>query len=516
MIIKKLLRYGLYSTIGLTGVYSIESYRTNDYNSFAFIRFGRAAYAATWIAVDYKLNLLSLNANDDPQLYDTTLSKIHLRSAKRLKQVFCSNGGAFIKVGQHIGGLDYLLPDEYVRTMKELHNKAPESNLNELFETIETDLKCKITDVFKQIDEKPIGTASLAQCHKAILNDGTVVAVKIQHPRVKKNSHTDIKTMTFLVNCLAFIFPEFKFVWLAEETKKNLPIELDFINEGKNIEKVGEMLAKHKFVRVPKVYWNYCSDRILTMEYCAGSRVDDIEYIKKNEINVKKISERVGIIFSEMIFSNGFVHCDPHPGNLLIRSTVNNEFEMILLDHGLYQSLTESFRYNYAAIWMCILDKDIKRLEQLTRHFNVGSYFGLFACIVTGRSWDAINKGIDKVKFSSDESSQIRNEASLYLKEISEVLNRIPREMLLLLKTNDLIRGLETNLCTRNRDSAFIHMTKCCVRLINSYERKINHKNYNDSIGNKINILRFDLISILKEKFYLFKIFVYEFYLYLI
>ena len=147
----------------------------------------------------------------------------------------------------------------------------------------------KITDIFKQIDDKPIGTASLAQCHRAVLNDGTVVAVKIQHPTVKKNSYVDIKTMTFLVNCLAFIFPEFKFVWLAEETEKNLPIELDFTNEAKNIEKVAKMFEKYKFVKVPKVYWKYCSDRILTMEYCEGKRIDDIKYIKSNRINPNKV-----------------------------------------------------------------------------------------------------------------------------------------------------------------------------------------------------------------------------------
>ena len=121
--------------------------------------------------------------------------KTHLRSAEKLKQVFCQNGGVFIKVGQHIGGLDYLLPDEYVTTMKQLHNKAPESPLVKLFETVEADLNCNIGDIFERIEPKPIGTASLAQCYKAWLYDGTCVAVKIQHPTVKKNSIVDIKTM---------------------------------------------------------------------------------------------------------------------------------------------------------------------------------------------------------------------------------------------------------------------------------------------------------------------------------
>lgn len=105
-------------------------------------------------------------------------------------------------------------------------------------------------------------------------------------------------------------------------------------------------------------------------------------------------------------------------------------------------------------------------------------------------------------------SSQIRNEASLYLREISIVLNRVPRELLLLLKTNDLIRGLETALNTRDRDSAFIHMTKCCVRLINSYDR-----NQFKTDKKMLSLLKFNLLSFLREKFYLFKIYLFEMYL---
>ncbi len=92
--------------------------------------------------------------NSKTDEYEEVLSKTHLRSAQKLKKVFCKNGGAFIKVGQHIGGLDYLLPVEYVQTMKELHNKAPESDVSELFETIEKDLSCKVTSKKIRINYK--------------------------------------------------------------------------------------------------------------------------------------------------------------------------------------------------------------------------------------------------------------------------------------------------------------------------------------------------------------------------
>lgn len=527
MLSSKLLKYGAYgSTGGLLLLGSVKLYDPRiEISPVGLVRFGRAATTAASIAVDYKWNLYKLDNNDKE--YEPLLSKIHLRSAEKLKNVFCKNGGAFIKVGQHIGGLDYLLPDEYVNTMKQLHNKAPESDITELFSTIETDLNCKIDDIFKDIESHPIGTASLAQCHRATLHDGTKVAVKIQHPNVKKNSHADIKTMTFLINCLSKIFPEFKFKWLAEETEKNLPIELDFINEAKNIEKVAKMLEKHSFVKVPKVYWKYCSDRVLTMEYCEGMTVNDRVSINKNKINVNQITKRLGIIFSEMIFTHGFVHCDPHPGNLLINPKISknsdnsknskNDFEIVLLDHGLYQKLSDDFRYNYANIWMSILEKDMKKLEVQTQKFNIGEYFGLFACIITGRSWEAINKGIKEVKYSTEESKEIQSEASKYLREISLVLNLVPREMLLLLKTNDLLRGIETKLETRNSASSFIHMTKCCVRLINSYERDHNSLKSVKKIGqisSFLNQLKFYLLSVFKEHIYLFKIYAYELFLF--
>lgn len=326
------------------------------------------------------------------------------------------------------------------------------------------------------------------------------------------------------MHCLARVFPEFKFVWLAEETEKNLPVELDFMNEGKNIEKVAKIFERYKFVKVPKVYWKYCSDRVLTMEYCEGSRVDDLEGMKKNGINVNKITERMGIIFSEMIFSHGFVHCDPHPGNVLIRAVKSKskkkDFQIVLLDHGLYQSLSASFRYNYAKIWMSILEQDIKKLETLTQNFNVGEYFGLFACIITGRSWESINQGIDRTNYTHNEGLEIKSEAGKYIREISIVLNRIPREMLLLLKTNDLLRGIEMSLHTRNSSSSFIHMSKCCVKLINSYEREMaNGKFENDKRNRSVAVndfkkLKFNFVSYLKENFDLFKIFSYQLFLY--
>lgn len=107
--------------------------------------------------------------------------------------------------------------------------------------------------MFVSFEETPLGTASLAQVHKAVLSDGSVVAVKVQHPYVQGNARVDLRTMEILVKIMSWVFPEFKFQWLVDETKKNIPQELNFEQEGHNAEKVAEMLKGFHWLRVPKV-----------------------------------------------------------------------------------------------------------------------------------------------------------------------------------------------------------------------------------------------------------------------
>ena len=121
--------------------------------------------------------------------------QVHLRSALRLRDLCCINGGAYIKVGQYIGTLDYLLPLEYVQTMKVLHSDAPQSPLSDIYTVIVEELGFPVEQLFLNFEEKPLGAASLAQVHKATLKDGRTVAVKVQHRDVQKNAAVDMKTV---------------------------------------------------------------------------------------------------------------------------------------------------------------------------------------------------------------------------------------------------------------------------------------------------------------------------------
>ncbi|XP_073098170.1 aarF domain-containing protein kinase 1 isoform X4 [Manis javanica] len=390
--------------LAASGLY-LYSNKYFDPNDFGAVRVGRAVATTAVISYDYLTSLRSVPYGSEEYLQ--LRSKVHLRSARRLCELCCANRGTFIKVGQHLGALDYLLPEEYTSTLKVLHSQAPQSSMQEVRQVIREDLGKEIHDLFMSFDDTPLGAASLAQVHKAVLHDGRTVAVKVQHPKVQSQSSKDILLMEVLVLAVKQLFPEFEFMWLVDEAKKNLPLELDFLNEGRNAEKVAQMLKHFDFLKVPQIYWELSTKRVLLMEFVDGGQVNDRDYMEKNKIDVNQISRHLGKMYSEMIFVNGFVHCDPHPGNVLVRKRPGTEkAEIVLLDHGLYQD------------------------------------------------------------------SEIRNNAANYLPQISQLLNDVPRQMLLIFKTNDLLRGIEAALSTRASSSSFLSMSRCCVRALAAHKRK--------------------------------------------
>ncbi|XP_073854068.1 aarF domain-containing protein kinase 1 isoform X8 [Macaca fascicularis] len=353
---RKALKLASWTSMALaaSGIY-LYSNKYLDPNDFGAVRVGRAVATTAVISYDYLTSLKSVPYGSEEYLQ--LRSKVHLRSARRLCELCCANRGTFIKVGQHLGALDYLLPEEYTSTLKVLHSQAPQSSMQEIRQVIREDLGKEIHDLFQSFDDTPLGTASLAQVHKAVLHDGRTVAVKVQHPKVRAQSSKDILLMEVLILAVKQLFPEFEFMWLVDEAKKNLPLELDFLNEGRNAEKVSQMLKHFDFLKVPRIHWDLSTERVLLMEFVDGGQVNDRDYMEKNKIDV-------------------------------------------------------------------------------------------------------------------NEDLEIRNNAANYLPQISQLLNHVPRQMLLILKTNDLLRGIEAALGTRASASSFLNMSRCCIRALAEHKKK--------------------------------------------
>ena len=161
-------RFLLYSVTGGSSLYFGQKFYKDgriDANNIGVVRFGRAAWTVGRIGADYKLSLFSSSSPlSGTKEYEALKHDVHLKSANRLLQLCNANGGCFTKVGQHIGALDYLLPEEYVSTMKVLHSQAPKMELDDIYAVLKEELKIEdVENVFEEFDEKPLGTASLAQ-----------------------------------------------------------------------------------------------------------------------------------------------------------------------------------------------------------------------------------------------------------------------------------------------------------------------------------------------------------------
>ncbi|TPX31804.1 hypothetical protein SmJEL517_g04969 [Synchytrium microbalum] len=464
---------------GILGIYSFNEPQF----SLATRRTARSAYCVGSIAFDYKTSLSEGPEKIGPQEYDKRKSEAHQRSAEKLLELCRTNGGIFVKLGQHIAAMVYLLPIEYTSTLRPLWDKCQETPLSEIEKLFQTDAGNTISEMFASFDPKPIGVASIAQVHKAVLKTGQVVAVKIQHPVLDEHVKVDTQTVTLMVRFIKRVFPDFEFGWLADELRESLPLELDFRCEAKNAEKVRSNFKDHAVLQIPKVY--DARRRILIMEYIDGANVDEVSYIKKHDINTRAVSTELNKIFSEMIFLHGFVHCDPHTANVFIRSRpkpsiwtrfwshVFNRphinpynFELVLLDHGLYRTLERSFRLAYARLWDALIRSDERGIADASHELFMsdlrlrGRQDGidrhrLFASMLTGRSWEALSSegGMSKLR-TADEMGVIRSKAvqGPFFTAIAEILAQVPRELLLLLKTADLLRSVDESLGLAGKD----------------------------------------------------------------
>ncbi|RKP07384.1 ABC1 family-domain-containing protein, partial [Thamnocephalis sphaerospora] len=437
------------------------------------VRSGRAAYAVLRIGIDYKLHVANL-VEADPQ-YEALRSAWHKRSAEQLLALCRANGGVYIKLGQHLAAMTYLLPPEWTETMRPLHARCPPTSMPDVAALIEKEMGQPMEALFRDFDPTPLGVASLAQVHRATLVDGSVVAVKVQHPPLQEHAVTDMASTSMLVHTVEYLFPEFGFGWLATEMEENLPRELNFCVEQENAQRLRECFAHDRGALViPTVNW--ATPRVMCMEFIDGSHIDDREFMKKHRVDVNDVSTELTRVFADMIFKYGqvwavWVHCDPHPGNILIRSRkrrhlFDRNYDLVLLDHGLYRELPQQLQSDYARLWRAILKRDEQGMRTYAMRIGGLDTHRLFACILTGRSWSAVESDLTQSRTQA-ERDHVRGSLHRYLTDVADILRRVPREVLLLIKTQDLLRSADASLgAQRHPAYGLAVMMSACNRAI--------------------------------------------------
>lgn len=343
------------------------------------------------------------------------LKACHKRCAERTLKVLEQNGSIFIKLGQHLSSMNYLLPAEWTVTFVPLQDRCPVSSYESIEKMFVTDTGSSIDSYFDDFERKPIGAASLAQVHRATLK-GTKekVAVKVQHPTLKEWVPLDLFLTRLTFSFLKIFFPEYDLEWLANEMESSLPQELDFAIEGENALRTKAYFSNLPEISmiIPDVKWSV--KRILVMEYVSGHRTDDLTFIDSNGINRDEVSAMLARIFNEMIFGDCALHCDPHGGNLAIRKSFSRRkpnFEIILYDHGLYREIPKQLRRDYARLWLAVIEANEKDMRKYA--FEVANItdkqFPLFASAITGRDYRTLTRSI--ISARSDQEKEIMTAA---------------------------------------------------------------------------------------------------------
>lgn len=264
-----------------------------------------------------------------------------LTYAKRIRLSMEELGPTFVKLGQVLSTRPFLIPLELVIELTKLQDEVAPFDFHQVKYIVEHQLKASIDRLFSEFSHIPIASASLSQVHKAKTMKGEEVVVKVQRPGIKRIIDTDMEILKDLVSLLVRYVPESRQYdpkGMVEELAKTFRKEIDFKNEGRNIEIFSSNFKDDPTIFVPKVFWDLTTSKVLTMEYIHGVKVSNLTEIERRGLDRKIIAKNAGRAVFKQIFLDGFFHADPHPGNLFVLE--NNVIAP--LDFGMMGRLSES------------------------------------------------------------------------------------------------------------------------------------------------------------------------------
>lgn len=266
-------------------------------------------------------------------------------------------GPTFIKLGQILSTRPDLIPSDYIEELQKLQDEVPPFAYEQVEKAIKKELGADVSEIFKSFEQIPFAAASLGQVHQAILKDGEKVVVKVQRPDIEKIIETDLDILFHLARLTEKHIPDSRLydpVGIVEEFAKVIRLELDYGTEGRNAERFKKNFEGEEIIYTPKIYWEFSSKRILTMELIEGIKINALEELDKAGYDRKKIAENGAKAFMKQILIDGFFHADPHPGNMLVMKG-----EIIgFMDFGMMGRLDEETREKGVDLFIALMERN--------------------------------------------------------------------------------------------------------------------------------------------------------------
>ena len=279
------------------------------------------------------------------------------KRASQLRETLTDLGPTFIKVGQALSTRPDLIRKDFLQELIKLQDELPPFDNETAFAIIESQLGRTVDEIYREISPHPIAAASLGQVYRAILHTGEEVAVKVQRPNLRPILSLDLFLMRCGANWLAPWLPlnlGHDLTLIVDEFGIKLFEEINYINEGQNAEKFAANFCEDPEVKVPGIYWEYTSQKVLTLEWINGFKLTDTEKIKAAGLNVDDIV-RIGVTSGlRQLLEHGFFHADPHPGNLF----VTPDGRMAFIDFGMMDQLSEHTKETIASAIVELINRD--------------------------------------------------------------------------------------------------------------------------------------------------------------
>ncbi|MDF2859078.1 MAG: hypothetical protein K0Q87_4929 [Neobacillus sp.] len=297
------------------------------------------------------LDLLKLPKKD----LDGENEKLKSRTTgERIRMFLEDLGPTFVKIGQIASTRPDIIPAEIIHELEKLQDRVSLFPYEEVKKIIEEEFAEPMELSFAEFHEVPLAAASIGQVHYAVLQTGEKVAVKVQRPYIKNVIETDLEILQDLAR-----LAESRLDWgarypirdIVEELARSIREELDYENEGRNADRIANQFKDDSTILIPKVYWEYTTSKVLTMEYYEGTKLNEVDKLEQQGFDSKIIAERIVNAIFQQILLDGFFHGDPHPGNIL---ALPGEV-IVFMDFGMVGRLTSEMKNHIASFVIALM-----------------------------------------------------------------------------------------------------------------------------------------------------------------
>jgi|WetSurMetagenome_2_1015567.scaffolds.fasta_scaffold14842_2 ubiquinone biosynthesis protein len=270
-------------------------------------------------------------------------------------------GTTFVKVGQILSTRTDLLPPEFTYELSKLQNSLKPIPVEVVGQVIQDELGKPASSIFASFDSKPLGVASIGQAHSATLLDGTEVVVKVRKPGVVEQVTEDVEILHQMAVSAMDRWQgpsQYDIAGIVEEIGQTLMAEMDYQHESRNAEYFAKFFQNDSRVHIPRIFREYSTFRVITLERMRGIRISDSDSLNKAGIDRHDLARRSADIWLKMFFEGEYFHADPHPGNLFIEPDGN----IGLIDFGMVGVVDDEIREHLSTATRAILERDVDLL----------------------------------------------------------------------------------------------------------------------------------------------------------